>query len=460
MRALPPIAEEFEGCVFPDARLSQRAKKIATQLEPDPKLSFPRASASEGELEGLYRFLENDRISLQTILGGHIKKAVSRARAAKRVLAIHDTTAFSFEGEREGMGIVDRTQSGFYAHACLAVSAEGLREPLGLLAFDTWTRETKKGKRTTSARRKETGLESQRWLQQSIDVDAQFADGTEVVHVEDREGDIFDSLATRAMAGMHFIVRACSNRVVLDDEDEKENVLEHARRLPRICERDIHLSARRGKFAKRPKAQHRDRNERETTVELRAGPICIRGPRRGGLDKQLELNAVYVGERHPPDGEEKVEWLLFTTEPISTASEVEWVVDSYRTRWLIEEYFKALKTGCGYEERQLESLDALLNALGIFAIIAWRLLVLRFIQRTATDGPAEMVATEAEIAVLIAKKRLQRGATAQDFLMALARFGGHLKRNGPPGLLILWRALRSLETLAEGWLLARRSDQS
>lgn len=460
MRALPPIGEEFEGCVFPDARLLERVKKIAEQLEPDPRLSFPRACEDEGQLEGTYRFLENDRVTLETILGGHIGNTVERVRAAKRCLAIHDTTAFSFEGEREGLGLVDRAQSGFYGHACLAVSANGRREPLGLLAFDTWTRKTKKGKRTTEARKKEAGLESARWLQQSVDVDALFADGTEVVHVEDREGDIFDSLATRAMTGMHFIVRACSTRVVLDDTNETENVLERARRLPRICSRDIFLSARRAKFAGRPRAQYRNRNERETTVELRAGRLRIRGPRRGGLDKELSLNAIYVGESHPPKGEEAVEWLLFTTEPISTASEVEWVVDSYRTRWLIEEYFKALKTGCSYEERQLESLDALLNALGVFAIIAWRLLLLRFIQRTATDAPASTVATEAELAVLVAKNRLNPGATAQEFLMALARFGGHLKRNGPPGLLILWRALRSLDTLAEGWTLAKKSDQS
>ena len=97
---------------------------------------------------------------------------------------------------------------------------------------------------------------------------------------------------------------------------------------------------------------------------------------------------MHVGELNPPEGEEAVEWLLFTTEPISTPEEVADVVDNYRARWLIEEYFKALKTGCKYEERQLESADGLFNALGVFAILAWRLLLLRFIQRTATDEPA------------------------------------------------------------------------
>jgi hypothetical protein len=31
------------------------------------------------------------------------------------------------------------------------------------------------------------------------------------------------------------------------------------------------------------------------------------------------------------------------------------VVDHYRGRWTIEEFFKAIKTGCALEARQLES---------------------------------------------------------------------------------------------------------
>jgi hypothetical protein len=47
-------------------------------------------------------------------------------------------------------------------------------------------------------------------------------------------------------------------------------------------------------------------------------------------------------------------------------------VDCYRGRWTIEEYFKALKTGCQYERRQLETAHSLLNALAILAPVAWR----------------------------------------------------------------------------------------
>lgn len=41
-------------------------------------------------------------------------------------------------------------------------------------------------------------------------------------------------------------------------------------------------------------------------------------------------------------------------------------MDAYRARWVIEEFFKALKTGCNFERRQLESFQSLRIALAIF----------------------------------------------------------------------------------------------
>jgi hypothetical protein len=40
---------------------------------------------------------------------------------------------------------------------------------------------------------------------------------------------------------------------------------------------------------------------------------------------------------------------------VDKPAEIAFVVDCYRGRWIVEEFFKALKTGCQYERRQLES---------------------------------------------------------------------------------------------------------
>lgn len=455
MHAFSPLSAEFKKCVFADKRLGQRAQRAIEEIARDPSRSFPVAFSDPSQLEGFYRFVGNERVTLDGVISGHIAQTLTRAGAKKRCLAVHDTTDFQFSGDRDDLGLVDQNQRGFYAHVCLCVSADGLREPLGLLDLDTWTRQEKKGKRTIDERKADPEVESRRWLEQSLNVEDLIEQRTQLIHVEDREGDIFESLEMRIAHDMHFIVRAASTKLVLTDEGE-ENILEHARRLPKVSTRAIHLSARQEKYSsKKMKLQHPPRAERDSEIQIRAGQLRVRKPKRSGSVPELWLNAVHVLETDAPEGETPVEWLLLTTEPISSKNEVEEVVDNYRARWLIEEYFKAIKTGCKYEERQLESLHALLNALGLFAVMAWRLLQLRFIERNvAGEAPASTVASKAEIAVLERKAKMKPGATAREFLLRLARLGGHLPQNGRPGLLVLWRGLRKLLDFTEGYELA------
>lgn len=456
MRGISSLETEFGGCTFADERLRKRALRIASQIEREPSWSFPRAFKDPSQLEAVYRFMGNGRVHLDDVISGHVGNTLKRASTTRQCLAIHDTTDFSFEGERDDLGEVDRAQRGFYAHVCLCVSADKQREPLGLLAIDTWTRDGKKGKRTTHARKAEPGLESRRWLEQSLNVEDLVNSATELIHVEDREADIYESLEMRIANGMHFIVRAASTKVVLTDEGV-EGILEHARTLPIRTTREIHLSARKAKHSTlRKKAQHPPREERESRIEIRAGALRLRKPCMSGSMPELHVNAVHVLEMDAPKGEKPVEWILLTTEPIASVADVEAVVDNYRARWLIEEYFKALKTGCKVEERQLSSLHSLLNSLGIFAVMAWRLLQLRFVERTATDTRATTIASAAEIAILEDEVRMPPNASAREFLKRLARFGGHLPQNGPPGLIILWRGLSELLQRARGFDLARR----
>ncbi len=90
-------------------------------------------------------------------------------------------------------------------------------------------------------------------------------------------------------------------------------------------------------------------------------------------------------ERDCPKGQEPIVWYLVTNEPIDTAEQVAEVVDAYRARWVIEEFFKALKTGCQIEKRQMESYEALRIALALFLPIAVRLLALRDAARTEPE---------------------------------------------------------------------------
>lgn len=135
-----------------------------------------------------------------------------------------------------------------------------------------------------------------------------------------------------------------------------------------------------------------------------------------------------VWEPAPPEGEEPVEWILLTTEPVGTPDEAVRVVDWYRARWVIEEFFKALKTGCWYEKRQLETYEALLNVLAVFLPIAYHLLLLRTLSREGVRVPASSVLTRTQLTVLVgtSKVPISSSLDVREAMLAIARLGGHL----------------------------------
>ena len=174
------------------------------------------------------------------------------------------------------------------------------------------------------------------------------------------------------------------------------------------------------------------------------------------VPRELELNLVHATEVDPPLGEPKVEWLLYTTLPIETQAQIEDIVDKYRARWAIEEFNGALKTGCAYEAREFESRHALLVMLAMSMPIAVELLALRSRARTEPDAPATDVFTPFQIRVLKAasERKLPDRPTCQEALLAVARLGGHLKRNGSPGWKVLYRGMETLKSYEVGWALA------
>jgi hypothetical protein len=131
------------------------------------------------------------------------------------------------------------------------------------------------------------------------------------------------------------------------------------------------------------------------------------------------------------------------------------VIEIYRTRWLIEELFKALKTGCAIEKRQLESYEALTNALAMFLPIAWQLLLLRSMERTETSAVAKEALTPTQIQILRARvPKFPADPTVSDALRAVAYMGGHFVKT-PPGWMVLGRGLVKLLDLEAGFLLAQ-----
>jgi Transposase DNA-binding/Transposase DDE domain len=446
------IEKEFENAPLGDARLSARLPKLAQKLAAKPDVSFPKA-LDASELEALYRFVGNDDVSPAAILAPHVAATVRRCVKAKLALVAHDTTEFGYSTSREGMGRVTDEGTGFFAHFSLAVASDGLRDPLGVLNLQTHTR-TGKPKRKSGRHtemRPPADRESFRW-QEGVDAAEDAVAGqAPIVHLMDREADSFSLFAHMVARNARFVVRIRANRKL----GETEKLFEHMSEMKHVITREVPISARSKQSSGGSRKVHPLRSARPATLHFAAGEIRLPVPTprpktEGRLPDELVLRVVHVREKTPPAGCEPIDWKLITTEPIGKPSDIEAVVDFYRARWLVEEFFKALKSGCAMEKRQLESLDAMLNALAIFTPVAVEMLKLRYISRHAPNVSADQVLRPLQLKILAKKLRVQIPASALDAMLAVARLGGHLKRNGPPGWMVLGRGYTELLALEEG----------
>jgi len=459
------MEREFEGASFGDRRLDARLVALGAMLALSPDRSFPRAAPNQAALRAAYRFMNNDAVDSDGILAPHRAQTVRRAASLSKVLVLHDTTQFEFPGEegRDGCGFLrSADDQGFLMHCALVVAGDNSRRPLGVVANRTWVRTARKAKRRRGAETfKDTERESNRWWEQVEQAELRLGP-TPAIHIADREADAFPLLQKMRGAGCRFVIRMRQDRVVVDEDDERDGHASAAiAAAPWIVRLQVPLSRRRS--SPMPAVKQPAREERLATLTVSATKIRLKAPDYMPADQRepVEVNVVYAFEKDAPEGTEPVSWVLLTTEPVATYEQVLAVLEDYRTRWLIEEFFKALKTGCAIEKRQLESYDALVNALSLFIPIAWQILTLRNLHRTEPNAPAELVLRPSQIAVLRARfpKLMPRSPTVDDALRAVAHLGGHFIKK-LPGWQVLGRGMEDLLMLEEGWLLARDSRET
>jgi hypothetical protein len=449
------IGEEFAAAELGDARRTSRLQLIARAAEYLPDAGFPQMAESDGELEGIYRFFSNDAVTPSSILEPHIAATVERARQAKTCLVVHDTTEFEFSGDRDGLGLLSSNKhQGFYAHFAMAVLPGQERIPLGILGLERISRQVRKKtvrKNHSDHTAKDPTRESLRWLR-GLESTESRREGFECVHVMDREGDMFDLLALALRLEARFVIRGGRNRALANGMGSIEDLLpKTAVRTHREAEVSVRVPKRRELIAPRRGAE---RKERTAKLGIGSHVVELRRPKskKKVPERSVKINVVHVWELEPPQDEDPVEWVLFTTEPVDTIEQLNAVVDYYQSRWIIEEFFKSLKTGCAFEKRQLESFHALSNALAVFSIVAWRMLLARAVVRAYPDGTPTSVLSRNQLLLLRHRLKLPKlPATAEEALYAVARLGGHLKRNGAPGWLTLGRGFEKLLFLQAGW---------
>lgn len=447
------MSREFSAAKLGDRRREKRLAWLVDRIAEDPSQSFPEAWISVAGAEAGYRFLGNSRVSAGAILAPHRERTVERARSAEWVLALHDTTEMRFGGakRRDGLGALLNGGQGFYLHAALLAGLDGGAEralPLGLIGHEIVVRGAPHEKRPWREAYNDPDKESLRWNRLLRGVDAELrGKGIDVVHVADREASRYDLIAELRAVNARFIIRLRKNFLT-----RAETVSESRGELDRNANVSARFLERGGRRTKQP------RDARIAKLAYVASAVRLSRPSHVDpkLGEHLELNVVEVCEIGAPEGVEPITWILVTSEQIDSRADIERVIDAYRGRWLIEEYWKALKTGCAFESRQLEALATLEKALALCIPIAWHMLLLRNVARDAPATPAprllspmayQLLLTIAPTPANVWGFKLSAEPTAGELLLAIARMGGHLPNNGSPGFITIRRGLDKIYEL-------------
>ena len=407
------------------------------------------ASGSRREIIGFGRFMANPRVTVEALIEGWGVGA-SRACAGRHVLAIQDTSEINFattQQDRRGLGEIGKgTGHGLLLHAMLGVDAEtgGI---LGLVAGRIWTREGRV--EVPHAERLVEDKESERWLSTAAAAKLVLAPAAMVTEVSDRESDLYAKWARVPEPGFHILTRVRHDRPIKGGGKLSTTSL-----LP-AGEALVELRARPGRPARTARLM-----ARFAQVEV----IRPKNTIEKGLADTVAVSLVEVAEVGAAPGVEPIFWRLLTTHAVEDAAMAWRVVEWYRQRWIIEQFFRTLKQqGLKLEDSQLESADRLLKLTAIAARAACTIMQLVQARDGASGQDAQIAFTPDEIETLRAlvptlegKTALQKNPHPQLSLAwaawVIAKLGGWdgYPKSTPPGPITFRHGLEYFKAIAHG----------
>jgi hypothetical protein len=260
--------------------------------------------------------------------------------------------------------------------------------------------------------------------------------------VADRESDFYEPIQRCVVHGVDFIIRGYQNRRLAGEAGNLRQVLAGASVLGTT---PVEVRARGSQPA------------RTVLVEIRTVRVDLDGPwRPGGWQAPLkDVGVVEVREVQAPEGaKEPLHWILMTSLACATWAQAQRVVGRYTARWWIEEYHKALKTGAGVEQSQLEQGSRLEPLIAVLAVVAVRLLSTKMLARSRPESSEAARSFGPEMLAILEKKlgAPKGGWTNRQLMRSVAQLGGFIgrKHDGEPGWQTIWRGWQRLMWMSEG----------
>lgn len=453
---------QFGTVQLGDIRRCRRVCTLVAGWARQPGASIPQLGAGVAYAsKAAYHLLSQPGVTPDVLQTPHRQAVAEQLQQPGTYLLVEDTTQLRWSYStrpRPGLGPVAATkhaEQGVLLHSLVAVGWPGsptdLDAPrpavalLGLLDQQYYVRQpAPEAERTHphggSRPRQGRARESNLWLQSLRQVGSPPRDSHWVV-VADRGADIYEHLLACQQRGLGFVIRACQDRALVGTT---QTLFAWARALPSAGTFTLDIRTRPTQAARQATLQ----------VSFQA-PLLLRAPQRPGISpKKGQTIAASVVRVWEEGG--ALEWLLLCEPGVEAFAQARERVWQYATRWLIEDFHKALKTGVGAERLQLHTAHRLFAAVALLSVVALALVDLREQSRRQPDAPAEAAGLPPLYIQVLRSQQRRPLRTVHQVYHALAGLGGHLGRtgDGPPGWQTLWRGLLMLRQVVEGVRLA------
>lgn len=456
---------DYEG-VFPDKRLDDRATLLSQALLHGKTSSVHATTTSEKEQKGFYRFLDNERVTEDALIGELVKRC-TRNVIDKDVIVIEDTTSFGlshYSGSIKtdsGLGLVgNKVGFGFLSHCSLVIDAD-TEAMLGFSDVQVWHRIKDKANNTTRAYKKEPieEKESNKWLKASLRAREGLAAARSITIIQDREGDIYQQFCVVPDERTHLLVRCRDNRRLADGA----KLYDYLEGCPVLGNYDIAIYG----------DVRKEKVKRTAHVEIKAAPVCIQKPasvKDKAIPATYNLYAVEVKEKGGSH-KDAICWRILTTHKVETYDEALAIIEKYKLRWYIEQLFRLLKKqGYQIESTQLESGWAIRKLFVMVLNTALRWMQLYLAYGVEESQPLEEVFNKAEIQCLTNIQnnyikqtdqtsnpyKAEKLSWASWIIARLGGWKGNIKQR-KAGPIIIKKGLEKFQIMYEGWKLANGS---
>ena len=294
-------------------------------------------------------------------MASHAASRTSERVVDREIIVVQDTSELILGGRRakaNGYGPVGKGGGtrGLLLHAALALDADN-DALLGLVDAQVWNRN--KGKVKPRRSRATADKESQRWLSVAARASKALSAARSITVISDRESDIYEHFAQRP-ANVELIVRSSWNRKINLPSGASTQLFAFVDGLPEAARFSVTIPAAPG------------RKERTAVLALRFSPVTLCKPHPSpapDLPDTIRLTMVEVREVSSGHDGKPIHWRLLTSHVVASPKKARRIVDLYRKRWTIEEFFRTLKSaGFDIEEADIGDPEVMMKLVAAAAV--------------------------------------------------------------------------------------------